>query len=178
MWCVIATEAALFACLFAAYFYLGNNKERWQVDHPPKLLLAFILLAILLSSSVVLHWGEKQVQQGRHMAGRILLAVTILMGLAFLALQGYEYTDHWKTLTPFSDSYGSIFYTITSFHAAHVIVGLLMLAFVLVLPRYGPARETPFRPYETVALYWHFVDVVWVLIVLILYVVPNLIVYG
>jgi cytochrome c oxidase subunit III len=178
MWCVIATEAALFACLFAAYFYLGNNKERWQADHPPKLLVAFILLAILISSSFVLHWGQKQVQQGHHTAGRMLLAVTILMGLVFLALQGYEYADHWKTLTPFSDSYGSLFYTITSFHAAHVILGLLMLAFVLVLPRYAPARETPFRPYETVALYWHFVDVVWVFIVLILYVIPNLIAHG
>ncbi len=178
MWCVIATEAALFGCLFAAYFYLGNNKERWQVDKPPKLLLAFLLLAILLSSSVVLHWGQRRVQEKRYAAGRLLLGITILMGLGFLALQGYEYADEWKTLTPFSDSYGSIFYTITTFHAAHLIIGLLMLAYVFVLPRYAPARESPFRPYETVALYWHFVDVVWVFIVLILYLIPNLIAHG
>lgn len=178
MWGVIATEAALFGSLFAAYFYLGNNKERWQVDHPPKLLIAMILLVILVSSSFVLHWGQRRVEQGRYMAGRVLLAITIFMGLVFLALQGYEYADHWKTLTPFSDSYGSIFYTITSFHAAHVILGLLMLGYVLVLPRYAPARETPFRPYETVALYWHFVDIIWVLVVLILYVIPNIMVHG
>lgn len=178
MWCVIATEAALFVSLFAAYFYLGNNKERWQVDKPPKLLIAFILLAILLASSAVLHWGEQRVKEGRYTAGRIMLALTIFLGIVFMALQGYEYADHWKTLTPFSNSYGSIFYTITTFHAAHVIVGLLMLAYVLALPRYGPARETPFRPYETVALYWHFVDVVWVFVVLILYVIPNLIAHG
>jgi heme/copper-type cytochrome/quinol oxidase subunit 3 len=178
MWCVIATESALFASLFAAYFYLGSNKERWQVDKPPKLLLAFILLAILVFSSLVLGWGERQVKKGRHAVGRLMLAITIFLGLVFLALQGYEYQDHWKTLTLFSDSYGSIFYTITSFHAAHVIVGLLMLAYVLVLPRYAPARESPFRPYEAVALYWHFVDVVWILVVLILYVIPNLIAHG
>lgn len=178
MWCVIATESALFASLFAAYFYLGANKERWQVDKPPKLLLAFILLAILVSSSVVLAWGERQVKKGRYALGRLMLAITISLGLVFIVLQGYEYQDHWKTLTPFSDSYGSIFYTITSFHAAHVIVGLLMLTYVLVLPRYAPARESPFRPYETVALYWHFVDVVWVLVVVILYVIPNLIAHG
>ncbi|MBV9760027.1 MAG: heme-copper oxidase subunit III [Acidobacteriaceae bacterium] len=178
MWCVIATESALFASFFAAYFYLGNNKARWQVDHPPKLLIALVLLAILVSSSFVLEWGKRRVVERRYAAARFLLAVTIFMGLVFLVLQAYEYIDHWKTLTPFSDSYGSIFYAITSFHAAHVIVGLLMLAYVLVLPRYAPARETPFRPYETVALYWHFVDVVWILVVLVLYVIPNMIAHG
>lgn len=178
MWCVIATEFALFACLFASYFYLGDNKERWQADKPPKLLLAFIMLGLLLSSSAVLHWGERQVKQRRYASGRLLLATTIFMGLIFLGLQSYEYRDHWKTLTPFSDSYGSIFYTITTFHAAHLIVGLLMLAYVLVLPRYAPTGGSPFRPYETVALYWHFVDFVWILIVLILYLIPNLIAHG
>lgn len=178
MWCVILTEGALFASFFAAYFYLGSNKERWQIDHPPKLAVAFVLLAILVASSFVLELGKHRVLQRRYAAGRILLAVTILMGLVFLALQGYEYADHWKTLTPFSDSYGSIFYVITTFHAAHVIIGLLMLGYVLALPRYAPAPETPFRPYETVTLYWHFVDVVWIFVVLILYVIPNLIAHG
>ncbi len=178
MWCVIATEFSLFACLFAAYFYLGNNKNRWAVDKPPKLLLALIMLALLLTSSAVLRWGEKQVKQRRYASGRLMLALTILIGVAFLALQGFEYADHWKSLTPYSDSYGSIFYTITSFHAAHLLLGLLMLAYVLVLPRYAPAGESPFRPYETAALYWHFVDFVWILIVLILYVIPNVIAHG
>ena len=58
MWCVIATEAMLFVCMFGAYYYLGNNKDRWSLETPPKLLYALILLAILLSSSFVLHWGE------------------------------------------------------------------------------------------------------------------------
>lgn len=178
MWCVIATEAALFASLFAAYFYLGNNKERWQIDKPPKLFLALIMLLVLLSSSAVLEWGKHQVKERRYAAARRMLALTILIGFIFLTIQGYEYADHWKTLTPFSDSYGSIFYTITTFHAAHLILGLLMLLYVLALPRYAPARETPFRPYETVTLYWHFVDVVWIFIVLILYLIPKFIAHG
>ena len=173
MWCVITTEAALFACLFAAYFYLGNSKERWQINTPPKLLLALVLLGILLASSGVMHFGQRRLQAGHYEASRIMLAITILLGLIFLLLQGYEYADHWKTLTPFNNSYGSIFYTITTFHALHVVVGLLMLLYVIVLPRYAPARETPFRPYETAALYWHFVDAIWVFVVLILYLIPN-----
>jgi heme/copper-type cytochrome/quinol oxidase subunit 3 len=174
MWCVIATEAMLFVCMFASYYYLGSNKDRWSIELPPELTFPFILLAILLASSFVLHWGEKRVQEERFGAGRIALWITVLMGLVFLGLQGYEYYDHWKELTPQSDSYGSIFYTITSLHAAHVIVGLLMLAYIGILPRYGLTRRTPHRPYTTVALYWHFVDVVWIFIVALLYVIPNL----
>lgn len=178
MWCVIATEFALFVCLFSSYFYLGNNKERWLADKPPKLHYALIMLVVLLASSAVLRWGEEQIKKMRYASGRMAMLSTVILGLVFLTLQAFEYLDHWKTLTPYSDSYGSIFYTITSFHAAHLIVGLLILAYVLVLPRYGPVLESPFRPYQTGALYWHFVDVVWVFIVLILYVIPNLMVHG
>ncbi len=95
------------------------------------------------------------------------------MGLVFLTLQALEYLDHWKSLAPYSDSYGSIFYTITTLHAAHVIVGLLLLSYVGVLPRYGQTRGSPHRPYAAVSMYWHFVDVVWLFIVILLYVIPT-----
>jgi heme/copper-type cytochrome/quinol oxidase subunit 3 len=178
MWMVIATEGSLFISLFCSYFLLGNNKSRWAVDDPPKLTYALILLALLVSSSFVLHWGERQVRRQRYVAARIILVVTILMGLGFLALQSFEYLDHWKKLAPYSDSYGSIFYTITTFHAAHVIVGLLILGYVLSLPSYNSTLQSPYRAYHIAAMYWHFVDVVWILVVLILYLIPNWIVYG
>ena len=174
MWCVIATEFMLFICMFGAYYYLGANKNRWAIEMPPKLRYAIILLVILLASSGVLAWGEKRVKQGEFALGRIALWVTVFMGLIFLALQTYEYMDHWKTLAPYSDSYGSIFYAITTLHAAHVVAGLLLLAFVGVLPRFGETRGTPHQAYETIAMYWHFVDVVWILVVLLLYIIPNI----
>lgn len=177
IWLVIATEACLFVTLFCAYFLLGNNKNRWLVDQPPHFTYALILLAILVSSSIVLMWGERLLKQGRYAAARIVMAVTFVMGLGFLVLQSFEYLDHWKSLTPYSDSYGSIFYTITTFHAAHVIVGLLIIGYVLCLPRYGPTTHTPYQPYHVASLYWHFVDVVWVFVVVILYLIPNWIVY-
>lgn len=178
MLATIATEAMLFVCLFGAYFFLETNKNRWAIDQPPKLRFALIMVVILVLSSFVLHWGEKQVKQQRYGAGRAALLITILMGLGFLAIQGYEYYDHWKLLTPYSDSYGSIFYTIVSFHAAHVIVGLMILTYTLVLPRYSPALRSPYRPYHVASLYWHFVDIVWIFVVGLLYVMPNLRVYG
>lgn len=178
VWMVILTEGTLFICLFASYYFLGADKYRWAIDTPPKLAKAFIMLAILLSSSLVVMWGERLVEQKRYRLARGAVALTILMGLVFIAVQISEYKDHWKTLTPQTDSYGSIFYTITTFHAAHVIMGLLMLAYLAVLPNYGPVLTPPHRPYRVVALYWHFVDIVWLFVVLLLYVIPHFQVYG
>ena len=62
MYTVIATEFSLFVCLFASYYYLGSNKTRWPIDEPPKMHLALMMLAVLLTSSVVLHWGEGTVK--------------------------------------------------------------------------------------------------------------------
>jgi cytochrome c oxidase subunit 3 len=175
---VILTEGTLFVCLFASYYFLGTNKYRWAIDTPPKLTMAFIMLAILVSSSFVVLWGERMVEQGRYGLARVAVVITVLMGLVFLAVQSFEYKDHWKTLTPLTDSYGSIFYTITTFHAAHVIMGILMLCFLAILPNYGPAKLPPHRPYHVVALYWHFVDIIWIFVVLLLYVIPHFQFYG
>ena len=175
---VILTEGTLFVCLFASYYFLGADKYRWATDAPPKLLKAFIMLAILAGSSLVIMWGERLVEQRRYRLARGAVVATIVMGLVFLAVQVSEYMDHWKTLTPFTDSYGSIFYTITTFHGAHVIMGLLMLSYLSILPNYGPTPLPPHRPYRVVALYWHFVDIIWFFVVLLLYVIPHFQVYG
>lgn len=173
MWCAIATEAMLFMCMFGAYYYLGSNKDRWATENPSPLHYPLILLAILLSSSFVLAWGEKQVKLERFGAAALALWITVALGFIFLGVQGFEYRSHWAELAPYSNSYGSIFYTITSLHAAHVIVGLLMLIYVGVLPRFAKAFRSPHQAYETIALYWHFVDVVWIFIVALLYVMPH-----
>lgn len=170
---VIFTELFLFISLFFSYFMLENNKHRWSFNNPPKLGYALVMVVVLVTSSFVLHLGEKQVEKENYLAGRIALAATIVIGLVFLTLQSFEYLSHWKTLAPYSDSYGSIFYAITTFHAAHVIVGLLLLSYVLALPRYAPARESPYRPYHVAAMYWHFVDIIWLFVVGILYIGAN-----
>ncbi len=174
MWFVIATEAMLFACMFAAYYYLGNNKDRWAHESAPELSFPFILLAILLSSSAILFFGEQQVKKANYTAGRIAVWITILFGLVFLCLQGYEYYSEWMTTAPYNDSYTSAFYAITMLHGAHVCVGVLLLFYLGIMPRYGETLRTPHRPYTTLAMYWHFVDAVWIFIVALLYVIPNI----
>ena len=146
MWLFILTEAALFILLFFSYFYLAQGGWRWPLEEAPKLRLALPMLVVLWISSGVLHWGEKQVRAQRYSRARAGLAGTIVLGLVFLAMQAFEYMDHLKSLTPRTDVYGSIFYTITSFHAAHLILGLLMLIYALFLPAYEPVDRPPHRP--------------------------------
>ena len=166
----IATEALLFVCLFFGYFYVGHRHPHWPA-HPPEIGLALVLLVILLVSSGTLHAAEKQLKKGAPGAARRGLALTILLGLVFAVVQVLEYRNHLLTLQPRTDAYGSLFYVITTFHALHVAAGLLMLIFVACLPTLKPAKS-PQRPLHNVSLYWHFVDVVWVFVVVLLYLWP------
>jgi cytochrome c oxidase subunit I len=170
MWLFIATEASLFVMLFFTYFYLGP----YPAEDPPKLRLALPMLAILLSSSVILHWADKQVEKGAIGRGRIGAVVTMALGVVFLVLQAFEYRNHLRELTPQSNAYGSIFYTMTGLHAAHVLLGLLMLGYVAVLPTVnGRSSKPPHHSFRNASRYWHFVDLVWVLIVGLVYVLPH-----
>ena len=174
VWLVITTESFLFVSLFFSYFYLANRTNRWQVELPPPLTSVLILLGILLLSSIVLHFfGEKPVKKGKYGGARAGVVATIVLGLIFLGLEGYAFSQSWANITPATDSYGSIFYIIQFFHAAHVIGGLLMLSYVVFLPL-GPTVRTPHRPLHSAALYWHFVDVVWVFVVFFLFILPHL----
>lgn len=172
MWMFIGTEAMLFVTLFFSYYYLGHPQPVWPPS-PPKYQLALVMLAILVSSSVVLHAGELAERRGQPGTARALTLVTILLGVVFVAVQALEYRDHLRELKPSSDVYGSIFYTITSVHGVHVLLGLCMLVYVLLLPEIGPGRKPPHRPLHNASLYWHFVDVVWIFIVALLYIAPN-----
>jgi cytochrome c oxidase subunit 3 len=174
VWLTILTEGFLFVSFFFSYGYLSNNKIRWEWDVPPRLHYAIPMLIILVCSSFVMVWGERQVKRQNYLGGRLALVITIVMGLGFLFLSAMDYKEHWLHLTPTTDSYGSIFYATVSLHGAHVIVGLLILGYLLVMPRYSPSAHLPHRPYRVGAMYWHFVDVVWIFVVGILYVWPNL----
>ncbi len=171
----IVSEAMLFVMLFFAYFYLEKGNQRWDIEQAPKLHYSIPMLVVLWSSSVVLHWGEKQVKKHRPDRGRLGLIGTIALGLGFLALSYFDYSEHLLHLTPRTDSYGSIFYTITTLHVAHVVMGLMMLSWLLFLARrWEPAQYIPHRPYHNVAMYWHFVDSVWFFIILFLYLFPRI----
>lgn len=174
VWLFIGSETFLFMMLFFAYFFLSFGDWRWLREEPPKLHYAIPMLVVLILSSVVLRWGEKQIERERFVPGRAALGGTLFLGLVFLALSALDYSEHLEHVTPQANAYGSIFYTITSFHVAHLLLGWFMLAYVMLLPRVGRTVRPPHRAYSDAALYWHFVDVVWVFIVVLLYILPNI----
>jgi cytochrome c oxidase subunit 3/cytochrome c oxidase subunit I+III len=169
----IATEAMLFVALFFSYFFIASGVPHWPMDEPPKLTLALLMAAILLVSSAVIDAGERASRQGHLLAARAAVGATLLLAIVFVVLQVLEYRDHLRTLRPTTDAYGSIFYAITSFHALHVFLGMLMLAYVFILPDLEGKTKPPHRPLHNAALYWHFVDAVWLFVVALIYLLPH-----
>jgi heme/copper-type cytochrome/quinol oxidase subunit 3 len=170
----IAAELALFGTFLASYFYLRFQAATWPPDgiEDPNLVTAAIMTVLLLSSSLPMWWGERGIKSGDVGRLRLGLALSMLLGLIFLALASYEFASaefSWRT-----DAYGSLFFFITGFHAAHVLGGLLMNGTVQVRAWRNHFDREHHVAVEVTALYWHFVDAVWIAIVLSLYVSPYL----
>jgi cytochrome c oxidase subunit III len=168
----IMAEAIVFVMLFFSFFYITATGASRIAIAPPGLDYAWPMLGALLLSSAVLYWGEAQLRRGNYGWARLLLLTTILIGGAFLLLRYLEYRDGLKHVSAV-DAYGSIFYTIIGFHTAYLISGLLMLIYVLILPKLEPLDRLPRRPYHNAALYWHFVGIVWIFMIAIMYLVPK-----
>ena len=175
---LIATEATLFAMLIASYFYLRFRSTRvWPPDdiEPPALTLPLIMTVILLSSSIPVHIAERAAKKGDNRVLRIGLAVGFLLGAAFLALTwGVEWPETLHEFGPTTNAYGSMFFTITGFHGAHVLGGLAFNLWGQVRARnraFGAERHLTIQNFT---LYWHFVDVVWIAVFLTLYLSPHL----
>ena len=170
---VVATEATFFAFLLFAYFYLASmTVGPWPPDGAPDLKLALPNTVILILSSGTIWWAEAGIKKGAQAQLRIGLAATLVLGIIFLALQALEYSH--KTFTPATDAYGSLFFTITGFHGAHVFAGLLMNVVIQIWAWLGHFTARRHLAVSNVVLYWHFVDVVWIVVFVSLYLTPRL----
>ena len=170
----IVTEAMLFVSLFFAYYFLGRGVVQWPPDGlEPGFKFSAWMTLILVSSSFVLEWGNRAAKRDGVAAARGAVLLTIAMGAAFLVLQGFEYRQRLDIVQPQSGAYGSIFYTLTGLHGAHLFLGMLMLGYVFILPAIEKSHRPPHRPLHNAALYWHFVDIVWIFIFTLVYIVPN-----
>src|SRR5579872_1603380 len=126
---------------------------------------------ILLSSAVILTWAQWGLQKNRRWQMNLGLMMTITLGLIFLSCQAYEYTEAYThfNLTLKSGIYGTTFFMLTGFHAAHVTVGLLMLTVILIRCLKGHFEAKHHFGFEAVSWYWHFVDVVWLFLFVFVY---------
>jgi cytochrome c oxidase subunit III len=171
--CLIATEAALFSYLIFSYCYVAVQlPPTWTPEPHPSMKLALPNTIVLLASSVTVWWSERGVRQGARGQHRGGLAAGVVLGLIFLVVQIFEWRA--KTFTLTSDLYGSFYFTITGFHMAHVAVGVVALAVVLIWSELGYFDRRRNAPVLISSLYWHFVDGVWLVLFTMFYLTPYL----
>jgi heme/copper-type cytochrome/quinol oxidase subunit 3 len=172
MWMLIATEASLFAYLLFSYAYLAGQIHGSWVPELPKFRLSAPNTVLLIASSVVLYWGEQGIKQGKR--GRLIagLALSLIMGVVFIGVQALEWSNkHYK---PSDSAYASSYFITTGFHMAHVAAGLLIIGALLLWTSLGKFNAERHAAVSVGALYWHFVDVVWIAVFLTFYVSPYL----
>jgi heme/copper-type cytochrome/quinol oxidase subunit 3 len=161
----------LFAILLFGNFYLRANNAHWPLGGiaPPELAKSGVRTVVLLSSTLPAAVAEWAAKRGKRRTAATGLAMTILMGSFFLATHVDEYLTTWKDFTPSTNAYGAVFYTITGFHALHVLIGVLALCFLLWRLLAGHYSNGKAEAIEVGILYWHFVDVVWIAVYSSLY---------
>jgi cytochrome c oxidase subunit III len=172
MWCLILTEASLFAYLLFSYFYLASQSHGGWLPELPKLRLALPNTIILIASSFVLRWGETGIRKGNR--GRLLLGLggAFVLGAVFSVLQMLEW--HSKKFGLSANAYASSYFVTTGFHMAHVVGGLLVIAALILWAVLGKFDAERHAAVSIGGLYWHFVDVVWLAVFTTFYVLPYI----
>jgi cytochrome c oxidase subunit 3 len=160
----IISEIMVFGAFFTAYFFIrvvGGAEWPAEGTHLP-VAIAGVNTAILLSSSVTMHWALECAKAGNRRGLQAGMLTTFLLGATFLFVQINEYVN--IGFSPQDSAQGTIFYGLTGLHGAHVFVGLTLLAMVTVRAFRGHFTPTEHRGVEVPGIYWHFVDVMWVIV--------------
>jgi cytochrome c oxidase subunit III len=194
----IFSEIMFFAAFFGALFYartfandwLGNLDHQllwpgfngvWNGQGPSGLIEKFQVMgpfpiptintALLLTSGMTLTWAHHAIQKGDRAKTIQGLALTVLLGMIFLGFQAYEYMHAYSELNLKLSSgiYGSLFFMLTGFHGLHVLIGTIMLAVILLRVMKGHFTKEQHFGFEAAAWYWHFVDVVWLFLYIVIY---------
>jgi cytochrome c oxidase subunit 3/cytochrome o ubiquinol oxidase subunit 3 len=176
MVCFLISESAFFCTLILAYVvFIGKSQSGPKPADVLQLPLVFGTTACLLLSSLTVHFADRSLRHGDGKSFPALWAATIVLGVLFLAGTAYEWTDliGRRGLTIATNLFGTTYYTLVGFHAAHVTMGVVMLTVVLLLAL--KRRVTAQNPLgvELVSWYWHFVDVVWVVVFTIVYLIGR-----
>src|SRR5271168_4508630 len=174
MYCLIGAEAAIFTIFVVAYiFYIGKSVTGPQ---PRDVLHVPIFPTIcLLSSSLTIHFAVRLLRTGRIVSFGLWWLLTIALGLIFLlgTLREWRQLIYDEGLTIQTNLFGTTYYSLVGLHAFHVTVGLLALVTVFALSLRGNVRIQHAERAEVLSMYWHFVDVVWVVVFVVVYVIGR-----
>jgi cytochrome c oxidase subunit 3 len=185
----IASEVMFFGGLFAAYFIARADSSQWpptdileklqaagEIGSHVKLELEIILPSIatslLILSSVTMQMAVWKIQKGNRSGTIWFLLISLVLGLVFLAMQMYDYSQlHFGA----GDTiFGTTFFTLTGFHGAHVAGGAIFIFICLMRSMGGQFSAENHEAIEAASFYWHFVDVVWIALFTILYIIPAI----
>jgi heme/copper-type cytochrome/quinol oxidase subunit 3 len=175
MWVFLASECMLFGALITTYvLYRGRSLEppfpADIFDIPYTSVSSFVLLASSLTMVLALSAAQQR-DEGRM---RLWLLTTALLGMTFVGGQVYEFTAFYdEGLKLSTNLFGTTFYVLTGFHGVHVTVGVLMLLSLFGMSLAKRLPDDPSFPVEMVGLYWHFVDIVWIVIFTVVYLIPT-----
>jgi cytochrome c oxidase subunit III len=188
MWIFLITEIMFFGGMFFGYMvYRFHHYNAWlQGSEHMEFWWGTINTIVLLCSSLSMAMAVRSTQLGRRKATVILLLITIVFGLGFLGIKAIEYHQHWVEHQfpglnwhwegPNPDQvalFFSFYWAMTGFHALHMVIGVGLVAFIAYEAWRGKYDAHYFNPVENVGLYWHFVDVVWIYLYPLLYLIGH-----
>ena len=169
----IASETMLFGSFFTVYFFVRvANPDAPSTWPPPPyhfpVFVAGVNTAILVTSSFTMHWALQSIKRGNRSGLQAGLTLTFLLGLTFLLTQLLEYSR--IGFAPYTDAFGTIFYCLTGLHGAHVFVGLTLLLAATIRSYRGHYSPEAHLGVEIPGIYWHFVDVMWIVVYTTVYI--------
>ncbi len=174
MWVYLGSDCLLFGSLISTYLLLRHRAVQGPgpkdvFDIPFTSVSSFVLLM----SSLTMALAVASIARGDVQRNRAWLATTAMLGGVFIGGQVYEFTTFYREGLGYTTNiFGSAFYTLTGFHGIHVSVGIVMLMSLLVMSIRGNLGPERAEAVEVVGLYWHFVDIVWIVIFTVVYLIP------
>jgi cytochrome c oxidase subunit 3/cytochrome o ubiquinol oxidase subunit 3 len=174
MWVFLGSECLLFGGLISTYMLYRDNAVQGPTPHELyNIPFTSISSFVLLMSSLTMVLAVSALQRGEERRMRTWLFATAILGATFLSGQLYEFTSFVREGMGFTtNTSSSAFYALTGFHGAHVTIGIIMLLSALVMSLRGRLGHRRAEAVEIVGLYWHFVDIVWIIIFTVVYLVP------
>ena len=172
MWVFLSSEVIFFGSLIATFLVYKNKSVAGPGQEVLNIPLTGVNTFILIVSSLTMVLSLASAINDRQRQLKLWLLATIMLGTVFLSIQGYEYFKLWNEgLTPTANLFGSAFYTLTGFHGTHVLVGVIILLGVLLKALLGGFGPKHYLPIELAGLYWHFVDLVWIVLFTLVYLI-------
>ena len=171
MWAFLGSDCMFFGSLIATYLvYQGKSKVGPFPEDVFSIPITSVSTFVLLMSSMSMVLAYAALTRGSIKAFRIWILSTAIMGMTFLAFQVFEFRDFAQHgLTPRTNLFGTTFFTLTGFHGAHVTIGVIWLLSLAFHSFKGGVRPETHLDVDLAALYWHFVDVVWIVIFTVVY---------